>query len=142
MTERPAPQILWSWMAAVVALALPLTGLLWWLLWLFLPGWLSTILPVWGGAVFLLLGVYLPLRRHRLTFSLEAEQITVTGGVLITTTRCMRTDAVRQITLLQGPLERRFHTAFLRISATGGSLLVEGIHQKTAEEWCRRLSPL
>lgn len=141
MNERPAPQILWSWVVAVFAAAVPLTGLICWLVWLFLPTYLPAVLVVWSGGLLLLLGVYLPLRRRSLSFSLDREQITVTSGVVFTTTRRMRVDAVRQVTLLQGPLERRFDTAYLLISATGGYLLVEGIHRHRAEAWCRQLSP-
>lgn len=141
MNEKPAPQVLWSWMTAVCAAAIPATGLLCWLLWLFLPAYLPILLVIWSGTLLLLLGVYLPLRRRSLSFSLEQEQIIVTGGVVFATTRRMRIDAVRQVTLLQGPLERRHDTAFLLVSATGGHLLIEGIDRQQAEDWCRRLAP-
>jgi len=81
------------------------------------------------------------LRRRSASFSLEQEHVAVTGGVLFTTTRRMRMDAVRQVTLLQGPLERRFGTAFLLVSGTGGHLLVEGIDRARADVWCQRLLP-
>ncbi len=141
MNEKPVPQILWCWRAVVAAIALPLTGALCWLLWLFLPTYLPVTLWFWGGFLLFLLGVYLPLRQRSLSFSLGPEQLTVTSGVWFTTTRRMRVDAVRQVTLLQGPLEKRFDTAYLLISATGGSLLIEGIRRNTAEEWCKRLKP-
>ena len=142
MKEKPAPQILWSWRLAVVTACLPLTGLIVWLGWLFLPTYLSLMLALWGGCLLFVLGIYLPLRRRSVTFALEPNEITVTGGVLITTTRRMRTDAVRQVTLLQGPLERRLGIAFLLISATGGYLLIEGIDRTRAEDWCKRLGRL
>ena len=142
MKERPAPQILWSWRLAATAVALPLTGALCWLLQLFWPAYLPAALWIWGGFLAGLLGIYMPLRRRSISFSLEAEQVTVTGGVWFSTTRCMRADAVRQVTLWQGPLERRLGIAYLLISATGGSLLIEGIPRPRAEEWCQRLSPV
>ncbi len=141
MMERPAPQVLWSWLAVLLAIALPLMGCIGWLLWLFWP----TFLPLGAvgcGGVSLLLVVYLPLRRRRLRFSLVGGVLTVTGGVVFATTRWMRVDAVRQVTLLQGPLERRCGTAFLLVSATGGHLLIEGLEQEQAKEWCQRLAPI
>lgn len=141
MKERPVPQILWSWGAASLAVALPTTLLLGWFVHLFWPSILPIALPVWCGGWLVFIGGYLPLRRRSLHFRLEDRQITATGGVVFTTTRCIPLDAVRQVTLIQGPLERRLHTAFLLVSATGGYLLVEGIPRNRAEEWRKHLNP-
>lgn len=141
MIEKPAKAVLWSWIGLAAVILLPLTGLLGWLVWLFLPEHLLILLALWSGILALFLGVYLPWRQRSMRFCLEEGEITVTGGVLVTTTRRMRIDAVRQITLLQGPLERRFDTAFLLISATGGHLLVEGIAQNRAEVWIKQVHP-
>ncbi len=141
MYEKPAPQILLSWTALSVAAALPVTGLGAWLLSRYWPTLLGAAGAVWGGALLLFLVVYLPLRRRCMRFALEPGHVMVTGGVFFPTTRRMRLDAVRQITLLQGPLERLGRTAFLLVSGTGGHLLIEGIRYRQAEAWCRRLQP-
>lgn len=141
MTEKPANCVLWSWMILLAAASVPLTAAVavaagylphpwrWWL-------WM-----VWGGFFIGIACVYLPLRRRSMCFALSDNGIETTGGVIFITTRHIRRDAVRQVTLLQGPIERRCHTAFLLVSGTGGYLLVEGIELKTAEDWCHRLYP-
>lgn len=141
MTEKPAPCVLWSWVLLALTAAVPLTALLIVAAGYLPPVWRLTLWTVWGLALALFGGVYLPLRRRNLRFSLTEDSIEVTGGVLIITTRRIRREAVRQVTLLQGPIERRCHTAFLLVSATGGYLLAEGLPLAQAEEWCRRLYP-
>lgn len=141
MIEKPASCVLWSWMILLGAASIPLTAAVavaagylphpwqWWL-------WV-----IWGSALIVVGGVYLPLRRRSLCFALTENGIETTGGVIFITTRRIRRDAVRQVTLLQGPIERRCHTAFLLVSGTGGYLLVEGIKLETAEAWCHHLYP-
>ena len=124
-----------------VAVAVPTTLLWGWLFTLLWPAAFPIALWLWCGGWLTFIGGYLPLRRRSLCFRLEENQIAATGGVFFTTTRCIRLDAVRQVTLIQGPLERRFHTAFLLVSATGGYLLVEGLPRHTAEAWRKRLCP-
>lgn len=141
MNERPMPSVLYSWLTVVAVIALPITGLVLWLAGRFLPTLLLPVLLVWGGVLLWVVGVYLPLRRRSLAFCLTENQLTVTGGVLFITTRQMHTHAVRQITLLQGPLERRMGIAYLLVSATGGHLMVEGLSTEQAKDWCQRLQP-
>ena len=141
MTEKPANCVLWSWVILLVMVAIPHTAALA-VVATYLPHpWRWPLWVLWIGGLAVIGWVYLPLRRKRLRFSLSEQGIETTSGVVFTTTRCIRYDAVRQVTLLQGPIERRCHTAFLLVSGTGGYLLVEGIGLKTAEDWCRRLCP-
>ena len=139
MIEKPSPRVLWSWVSMIAIVALPLTAAVGWLLSLFWSDRLMIAAGLWGGCLLLFLGVYLHRRRRSLCFALEADRVWTRGGVFCITTRIMSIDAVRQVTLLQGPLERLCHTAFLLVSATGGYLLIEGIDQERAEEWRRRL---
>ena len=118
-------------LTAAVAVAIPYLPPLW-------HGWLWM---VWGGIFAAIACVYLPLRRRSLRFVLTEDSVEVTIGVIFITTRRIRREAVRQVTLLQGPVERRCHTAFLLVSGTGGYLLIEGIDLAQAEEWCHRLYP-
>ena len=139
MTEKPTPCVLWSWMLLLVTAAVPLTALC-----AFATAYLPTMAQRWTWGIWVSLlaltaGVYLPLRRQNMRFSLTDGGVAVTAGVLWITTRRMHRDAVRQVTLLQGPIERRCHTAFLLVSGTGGYLLIEGIPLAQAEEWCRLL---
>lgn len=139
--EKPADCVLWSWMlllavaavplTAAVAVAIPYLPALW-------RGWLWL---VWCGVFVVIACVYLPLRRRSMRFALTEDSVEVTIGVLFITTRRIRREAVRQVTLLQGPIERRCHTAFLLVSGTGGYLLIEGIDLAQAEEWCHHLYP-
>lgn len=141
MTEKPAPCVLWSWVMLSLTAAAPLTALLAVAASYLPPMWRLTLWAVWAGLLVLFGCVYLPLRRRNLRYALTKDGIEVTAGVLILTTRRIRREAVRQVTLLQGPIERRCHTAFLLVSGTGGYLLAEGLPLAQAEEWCRRLYP-
>lgn len=141
MTEKPANCVLWSWVMLLIIAAIPLTAA-WAVAVTYLPQ--SWRWPLWGiwGSVFAIVGcIYLPLRRRNMHFTLSEQGVEATGGVLYITTRRIHRDAVRQVTLLQGPIERRCKTAFLLVSSTGGYLLVEGIRLTTAEDWCHRLCP-
>lgn len=141
MTEKPADCVVWSWVMLLVIVAVPLTAT-WAVAVTYLPpSWTWPLWGIWGGTLLLVGGVYLPLRRRNMRFTLSEQDIETIGGVLFITTRRIRCEAVRQVTLLQGPVERRCGTAFLLVSSTGGYLLVEGIRLKTAEDWCRRLCP-
>ncbi len=141
MTEKPIPCVLWSWMLALATAAIPLTALFA-IGTAYLPhAWRFPTWVTWIGTLILLGCVYLPLRRRQMRFSLTDNGVEVTSGVLFITTRRMHRDAVRQVTVLQGPIERRCDTAFLLVSGTGGYLLVEGIALAQAEDWCRRLYP-
>ena len=140
MPIKPAKKTLWSWCLVVMALAIPLLLGLQWVGYWFFPQMRSALLILWGGFLLFLLGIYLPLRQKSISFALDETQITVTGGVWFRVTRRMQVDAVRQVTLLQGPLERRLGIVFLLVSATGGHLWIEGIDQDRGEDWCRRLT--
>lgn len=142
MTEKPHPCILWSWLLLSAVAAAPLTAL-WAVADDYLPPlWRYLLWGGWLGALGVYAAVYLPLKRRSLCFSLTEQGIEVTCGVWFVTTRRIRCEAVRQVTLLQGPVERRYATAFLLVSGTGGYLLAQGIPLAAAEAWCRRLYPL
>lgn len=141
MTEKAAPCVLWSWVLLALTAAAPLTALLAVAAGYLPPLWRRILWAVWAGVLALFGCVYLPLRRHNLRYALTDDGIEVTGGVLILTTRRIRREAVRQVTLLQGPIERRCGTAFLLVNGTGGYLLAEGLPLAQAEDWCRRLYP-
>jgi len=130
MCIKPSPHVWWSWWTALSMIFGPLTvaGI-----WLF--GWWGwTLIPLWLWG-----GVYLWLRRRRLRYAVTDGYIYATSGVFITTRRMIPIEAVRQATLLIGPVERLCRTAFILINSTGGYLLIEGIDRPQAEGWCRRL---
>ncbi len=56
-----------------------------------------------------------------------------TTGVLFKVVHRMPVTSVRHVTLLQGPLERHFGTAFLWISGAGGWVMLEGLPLAQAE---------
>lgn len=142
MCERPSPRVLWSWVSILLAVAVPHMVVGGWLLWRLFPPLTVPFILLTIGFVLITALWYLPRRRDNMRYCLGDRRVTVQGGVLFITSRRMELDAVRQVTLLQGPIERRCHTAFLLISATGGYLLLEGIDRRKAEEWCRGRFPL
>ena len=132
MCDKPSSRVLWSWWTI---LCLPLCLLTAAGLWLDTRLW-CLFIPLWGWC-----GLYLWLRRRRLRFAIADGYIRVTRGVWITTQRMISLEAVRQVTLLQGPIERLCGTAFILVNSTGGYLLIEGIDCQQADIWCRRLTP-
>lgn len=142
MIEKPSSGVLWSWMCLTWIAAAPLTAIGGWWLSLYRPDCMLPATVGWCLCLFVFLFFYLPRRRRSLSFAIETDRVWVSGGVFFITTRSMAIDAVRQVTLLQGPLERLCHTAFLLVSSTGGYLLVEGLELERAEEWRRRLIPV
>ncbi len=142
MIEKPAPRLLWSWMALLAMVTLPALVLTEWLVRSFFPEYIGIAAVVGGVCALILGGWYLPRRRDSLSFAMDGERVWVRSGVVFVTTRYIPVEAVRQVTLWQGPLERRWDTAFLLISATGGYLLVEGIPRERAEVWRKRLLAL
>lgn len=139
MTHRPAPCVLWSWMALLLLAALLPTAILWITLPYLPTAWQGAVWLCWSSALTVTAGVYLPLRRRRMRYVLSDTYVQVSAGVLFATTRYMEREAVRQVTLLQGPIERRCAITYLLIRATGGYLLLEGVPIGQAQEWCRRL---
>lgn len=131
MCEKPSPRVLWSWWAAVW---LPLCLLT------VVGRWLYRPLLYWFIPLWFVCGVYLWLRRQRMVFAIEGGYIHIRSGVWIATQRSIPLKAVRQVTLLQGPIERRCGTAFVLVNSTGGYLFIEGIDHRRAQEWCRRLT--
>lgn len=139
MQHKPSPRVLWSWVTLTLLTAVPL--IVGTILLLYVQRRIAAIFAgIWSGLMLVILCVYLPLRRRHMSFALDEQRIGSTGGVLFVTSRRIPLDAVRQVTLLQGPVERLCGTAFLLVTATGGHLLIEGIDYDRAEDWCRRLS--
>ena len=130
MCIKPSPRAVWSWWTALSMIFGPLTvtgiRLLGRLGYFLIPLWL------WGG-------IYLWLRCRRLRYAVTDGYIYTTSGVFITTRRMIPIAAVRQVTLLTGPVEQLCRTAFILINSTGGYLLIEGVDRPQAEVWCRRL---
>lgn len=130
MCIKPSPRVWWSWWTALSMIFGPLT-----VTGIRLLGRLGYFLiPLW-----LLGGIYLWLRCRRLRYAVTDGYIYATSGVFITTRRMIPIEAVRQVTLLIGPVERLCRTAFILINSTGGYLLMEGVDRPQAEVWCRRL---
>ncbi len=106
----------------------------------FLPswvGWLFTVL--WIAALFLYLTVYIPLRYRYACYCIGNTHITAVSGVYFLTTRQMPLSCVRHITIICGPLERRWGYAFAVVSGAGGWLLLEGIDRTEATALSDRL---
>ncbi len=140
MCEKPSPHVIWSWGIALFIPLFILFGVgVWWTKQL--PHPVLTLFVLFWVVGILLCGIWLRLRRNGMRFSIKDGYICKTSGVLIHTKRMIAMDAIRQVTLLQGPLERLCRTAFIMINSTGGYLLIEGIDQRLAEVWCRRLTP-
>ena len=141
MIQRPSPRVIWSWVTLILATVVPITVVHMWLLDRFLPRLTVGYLIATVVAVAVLIFLYLPRRRQSLRFSLDERRVSASGGVVVTTGQWMELQAIRQVTLLQGPVERRCKTAFILVSATGGYLLIEGLEQTVAQDWCRRMVP-
>ena len=141
MIQRPSPRVIWSWVTLILATVVPITVVHTWLLHRFLPRLTVGYLIATVVAVAVLIFLYLPRRRQSLRFSLDRRRVSASGGVVVTTGQWMDLQAIRQVTLLQGPVERRCKTAFILVSATGGYLLIEGLEQTVAQDWCRRMVP-
>ena len=131
MCVKPSPRVLWSWWAILFCPLGLLTAAGIWLR----PRLFYLFIPLWIGC-----GFFLWWRYRRLCYTLSDGHLCATHGIWITIRRMVPTRAVRQVTLWQGPVERRCRTAFLWIQSTGGCLLIEGIPLTDAEDWCRRLS--
>lgn len=141
MCCQPSPRVICSW--AVLLLLPALTGCA--LVWLCLQ-YLQPSLALSGTLLTLIVtavsgGLYLPLRRKRLYFSLTEEAVTVSSGVVFRVCHQMPLEAVRHITRIEGPLERLNGIVFLSVSGLGGHLLLEGLERDQAAAWCSRLLP-
>ncbi len=105
-----------------------------------LPLWIPLIFTlVWCTGLLFLLFVYFPLRYRRLKYAITADHILTVSGVWLVSTRRIRFDAIRYITILHGPLDRRFNLAAVVVSAAGGQIFLDGISIEQAEALMRRL---
>lgn len=84
MTEKPTPCVLWSWLLLLATAAVPATALLTIVAAYLPPAWQLWLWVVWGGILSVTAGVYFPLRRKGMRFSLADDTVEVTGGVVLT----------------------------------------------------------
>lgn len=139
--QKPDRRVVWTWVLCALTAAVPPAAVSLWLLrWHTLPDAISTAFTaLWGTLLLVTLTVYIPLRRRHMAYSLDDSHLCVWGGVLFRTEHRMPISSVRHVTILQGPLERRFDTAFLLVNGAGGFLLLEGLSMEQATAWRRRL---
>ncbi len=132
---KPDSRVVWTWVSCALVAAVPLAAISVWLLrWHIVPDWLGLVFTaLWCSLLLLTLFVYIPLRYRRDAYAAGDSVITVPGGVLFKVEHRMPVSSVRHVTLFQGPLERRFGTAFLWISGAGGWVMLEGLPLAEAE---------
>ncbi|MBQ5840821.1 MAG: PH domain-containing protein [Clostridia bacterium] len=137
----PDPRVLVSWELFAAATALPAAGVslaLW--LWERIPSVIASIFTVcWVITLAAVMLFYLPARRRRLYYSIDDTLLSAEDGVLFRSRHRMPLTAVRHVTLLQGPAERQFRTAFLWVAGAGGWILLEGLPLDEALAIRRRL---
>lgn len=95
---------------------------------------------LWAAATLWAVGVYLPLRYRRIRFCFGKEQLTSVSGVFFRTRRQMPLSAVRHVTVLRGPLERRWGFAHVLLSGAGGHLWLEGVDADEAAALSQRVT--
>ena len=142
MTQyKPDPRVVWTWvLCALLGAVAPAALSVWLLRWQALPNWVAgAFTALWGVLLVLTLAVYIPLRRRRIAYALEEDLLLVWGGVVFRVEHRMPLSGVRHVTLIQGPLERLFGTAFLLVNGAGGFVLLEGMLLEQATAWRQRL---
>lgn len=139
--HAPDPRVRWTWVLCACVPLLPAIAISVLLFnWERVSDEIAAVFTLLWAAVFLLtVFVYIPLRRRTVRYGLDDIHITVTGGVIFRTRQQMPLHAVRHVTLLRGPLERRFGTAFLWVAGAGGWVLLEGLPLEQAEAIRQRL---
>jgi len=140
---KPDRRVIWTWMCCALVAAIPLAAISVWLRrWHIVPPILSVVFTaLWCGLLLLTLAVYIPLRYRRYAYTAGEDCLCVTSGVLLTVEHRMPLSSVRHVTLLQGPLERHFDTAFLWVSGAGGWIVLEGLPLAEAEAIRSHLFP-
>ncbi len=137
----PDPRVLWSWELFAAAAALPAAAvslLLWF--WDRIPSVIALIFTsAWAATLCVTMLFYLPARRRLIGYSIDDTCLSAKGGVLFQSRHRMPLAAVRHVTLLQGPLERRSGIAFLWVAGAGGWILLEGLSLDEALALRRRL---
>ncbi len=104
-----------------------------------LPYWVPLFFTLLWCISVVLAAIYLYLRCRRAAYRIAETTITSVNGVWFRTKRQIPLMAVRHITVLSGPLERRLGITCVLISATGGRLLLDGIPLNESEALVRRL---
>lgn len=142
MTQyKPDRRVVWTWVLCVLLVAIVLAAASLWLWrWQVLPNWVGNVFTLaWGITLSLILAVYIPLRWRKMTYTLDKSHIISQSGVLFRVEHRMPLSGVRHVTLIQGPLERRFGTAFLLVNGAGGFVLLEGLSLEQATAWRQSL---
>lgn len=139
--HKPDPRVVWTWvLCALLGAVVPAALSIWLWCWQVVPDWVGRgFTLLWVAALLLTLAVYIPLRRRQMAYSLDEDHLILWGGVLFRVEHRMPLTSVRHVTLIQGPLERRFDTAFLLVNGAGGFVLLEGMSLEQATAWRQRL---
>lgn len=135
--KRPDPRVRISW-SVYALLFSPIAGIVTAVLLdlPFIPRWVAwAFLGACAAVLLFLLLVYIPLRCRNARYAVDDERICVVSGVYTVSRRVMPLSRVRHITVIRGPLERAFGTAFVVVAAAGGHLLLEGVPAKEALRW-------
>ena len=139
--KRPDPhvQISWSVYALLLSLIPAAVSVALFRLF-FIPHRVAVAFTVtWAVVLLLTLIVYFPLRYRNARYGVDDTRITVISGVYFISHRQMPLSSVRHITVIRGPLERLFGTAFVAVSAAGGWLLLEGVPAAEAHRWSEQV---
>ncbi len=93
-----------------------------------IPLWVTIVIAITlaNGTVFLL-GFYLPIWYRQARYILADDGLTTISGVFFRTQRFIPLSAIRHITVLCGPLEKRLGLTTAIITATGGRVWLDGI---------------
>ncbi len=139
--EKPDKRVVFTWaLAALFACVVPAALSLWLWRWQGFPEQLVMIFTlIWVALLVLTLAVYIPLRLRHAAYQLTEDQLIAVGGVFFRVEHRMPLEGIRHVTLMQGPLERRFDTAFLLVRGAGGAILIEGLSMEQATAWRQRL---
>lgn len=100
--------------------------------WLFVSlGWIALFL-----ALYLF---YLPLRYHKLSFTVGNERILLYSGALYTRIRSLPLRNIQYVSVYQNPLERLFGLCSLVAVAAGGRISLPGLRREDAEALAKAL---
>lgn len=135
--KRPDPRLRISWSVCALLFS-PIAGIVTAVLLdlPFIPRWVAwAFLAACAAVLLFLLVVYIPLHCRNARYAVDDERICVVSGVYTVSRRVMPLSRVRHITVIRGPLERAFGTAFVVVAAEGGHLLLEGVPAKEALRW-------
>ncbi len=99
---------------------------------LFLTG-----IPVFLQLLNLLL--YPEIEYRQWAYLIAADRIEVKKGIFFHATRIVPISRIQHVTVFEGPLARFYGLAGITINTAGGSVKIEGLARRTADEICERL---